>query len=129
MMHNTTRDEREFTRTPVHVAATVVARDGSGVEGRSRTLSMNGMFVECAGRLPTGAPCRVVLTLGDGAVRVEAEGRIATHTADGMGIAFERVAPEDFGHLKRLVLYHAPDMDRAEAEIAGHLGIKDRVRS
>jgi len=128
-MDATTRDEREFTRTPVQVAATVVARDGTGVEGRSRSLSMNGMFVVCAGRLPTGAPCRVILSLGEGAVRVEVEGRIATHTVDGMGIAFDRVAPEDFGHLKRLVLYHAPDVGRAEAEIAGHLGIKDRIRS
>jgi len=127
-MNSSTRDEREFSRTPVQVAAAVVARDGSGVEGRSRSLSMNGMFVECAGRLPTGAPCRVVLTLGDGAARVEVEGRIATHTVDGMGIAFDQVAPEDFEHLKRLVLYHAPDVERAEAEIAGHLGIKDRIR-
>jgi PilZ domain len=128
-MHNTARDEREFTRTPVHLAVTVVARDGSGVKGLSRNLSMNGMFVDCAGRLPTGAPCRVILPLGGGAARVEVEGRIATHTVDGMGIAFDRVAPEDFEHLKRLVLYHAPDVERAEAEIAGHLGIKDRIQS
>ena len=128
-MNTTIRDEREFSRTPVQVAVTVIARDGNGVEGRSPTLSMNGMFVRCDGRLPTGAPCRVVLTLGEGAVRVEVEGRIATHAADGMGIAFERVAPEDFGHLKKLVLYHAPDVERAEAEIAEHLGIKDRIRS
>lgn len=128
-MNTTTRDEREFTRTPVQVAATVIARDGTGVEGCSTVVSMNGMFVRCDGRLPTGAPCRVVLTLGDGAVRVEVEGRIANHAADGMGIAFEGVAPEAFGHLKRLILYHAPDVERAEAEIAGHLGIKDRIRS
>jgi hypothetical protein len=127
-MDMTTREEREFTRTPVQVAATVIARDGTGVEGRSQALSMNGMFVRCAGRLPMGAPCRVQLTLGDGAVRVEIEGRIATHAPEGMGIAFVGVAPEAFEHLKRLVLYHAPDVERVEAEIAGHLGIKDRIR-
>ena len=120
--------QREFTRNPVHVHAIVKAEDGHAIAGRTEELSMNGLFVRCADRLPEGSRCHVTLTLGDGESRIEVAARVANVTDTGMGVAFDEMDPDSFAHLKRLVLYNAADHGRVGAEIENHLGFKERIR-
>lgn len=119
--------QREFTRNPVHVAATVQTAAGEEIPGHTDQLSMNGLFVRCSELLALDTPCRVTLSLGDGETRIEVAARVANVTEEGMGLAFDEMEPESYAHLKRLVLYNAVDLDQVEAEIENHLGIKDRI--
>jgi len=120
--------QREFTRNPVHVRATVRGADGREIPGHTEELSMNGLFVRCDEQLPEDSPCHVTLTLGDDEARIDVAARVANVTGSGMGLAFDEMDPESFAHLKRLVLYNAADLGRVEAEIENHLGFKERIR-
>lgn len=121
--------QREFTRNPVHVATTVCDAEGRAIPGQTEELSLNGLFIRCADRLPVDSPCHVTLTLGDGQARIEVQARVASTNEAGMGIAFDEMEPESFAHLKRLVLFNARDhLEQVEAEIENHVGFKARIR-
>jgi len=120
--------QREFTRNPVLVATTLRTDGGAFIVGETDELSMNGLFIRCAERLPVDTPCHITLTLGDGQARIDVRARVASGNDVGMGIAFDEMEPDSFAHLKRLVLLHAQDLERVNAEIDNHVGFKARIR-
>jgi hypothetical protein len=120
--------QREFTRNPVQVTTTLRTDEGAVIVGDTEELSMNGLFLRCERRLPVDTPCHLTLILGDGQARIDVEARVASHSPDGMGIAFNAMEPESFAHLKRMVLCNAQDLDVVNAEIENHVGFKARIR-
>ena len=105
---------REFPRTDVIAAAEVTAADGTPIGvGKSRDLSLKGLYVECARRLPVGARCRVTLRALHPEDEIVIEGQVARVDAGGMAIEFERVPPECVELLQELVprLPPAPELD------------------
>ena len=119
-------DKREFTRVEVHVEVEAAAGPQRIVSGRVRNVSLNGVFMVCAEKLPAGEPCSVALILAgrDEPLRIEADGRVARIDDDGVAIEFTQVAPDDLGHLRNLVLYNAGQPDEVEEEFARHFGLK-----
>lgn len=120
--------QREFTRNPVRLPATVTFEGGHVVTGQTRELSMNGLFVECdPADTAIDTPCRVKLTLPDGSTELEMEARLANRLSSGLGIAFTGIDTDSFAHLKRLILFNASDYQRVSDEIEHHAGFKTRI--
>jgi len=118
---------REFTRNEIHIHATVRSEYGPDIQGQTRVLSMNGVFVESECALPVDSHCHVTLTLGDGETHIDVEASVAHVYDDGLALAFEEMEPESFQHLRRLVLYNARDLNRVEEELENHVGFKTRI--
>lgn len=118
-------NQREFTRVPIELRAEV---EGGGLSIRSsvtRSLSLKGLFVACTEQLPAGTECRITLFQGEGAFRIEAEGKVVNAHPDGIALQFTRILGiEDFEHLRKLVLYNAPDPDQVEDEFEHSAGIR-----
>lgn len=127
MSNDDSVNQREFTRNRVHFDVFITTGTGVEIHGVTREVSMNGMFVECDGRLAEDTPCHAAISLADGGVRVEVEAQVASVRSSGLGLAFCEMSPESFGHLRRLVLYNADDTARAQSELDNHIGFKTRI--
>jgi len=117
-------DHREFSRIPIQVRAEVTG--GGQVISSSGThrLSMKGMLLACEERLPDGTPCGISLFLGDGGLRIQAEGRVVRAYPEGLGLQFDRILGlESYEHLHKLLLYNAPDPEVVEGEFETALGL------
>lgn len=120
-------EQREFMRVPLQVRAEV--RGGGLVVASSatRNLSLKGLFVACTEQPPEGTDCEITLVLGEGAVRIQAEGSVVRCYPDGIALQFTRVLGlESFEHLRNLILYNSPDPDRTEDEFDDATGIHRR---
>lgn len=122
-------DLREFTRINRNLDVTVEL-SGRTLAGRSRDVSLRGALVTCGEVLSLGTTCTCTLILdgGEGQVRIRAAGVVLRHVADGMAIRFdEMLDPESYDHLCQLIRYNALDPEKAEREIAAHIGLKRPV--
>ncbi|MCP4640371.1 MAG: PilZ domain-containing protein [bacterium] len=119
-------DHRDFTRVEVHIAAEVASEGRSEIHGTIDDLSMNGVLVVCDEPYPVGAFCdiRLILRGGEETVRVEGRGQVKRVETPGMALEFTEIDADSVDHLRRLVLYNAPDSDRVESELDSSLGIK-----
>jgi len=118
---------REFTRNTVRMEVVVTSDDHRDIHGRSRELSLNGLYVMTCDQLKPGTRCHVTMTLSDDTTRIHAEGEVANVHDSGMGIAFDEMEPESFHHLRKLVLFNAKDTNIVESEMNHHLGFKKRI--
>ncbi len=119
---------REFTRNIIRLEVVVTADGRPDIPGRSREISMNGLYVMCCDTLPPGTECTVTITLNDGTTRIESTGHVINIHDSGMGIGFDEMEPESFQHLRKLVLLNAPDPDIVETELGNHVGFKARIQ-
>ena len=118
---------REFTRNVIRLEVQVSTDQQQEIPGRSREVSMNGLYVMCCDTLEPGTECTVTITLNDGTTRITSTGNVINVHDSGMGIAFDEMDPESFQHLRKLVLLNAPDPDIVEAELGNHVGFKARI--
>lgn len=119
-------DLRKFTRINRSLEA-IVQLSGRTLSGRTRDVSLRGALVTCGEVLSLGTTCTCSLILdgGDGQVRIRASGVVMRHVADGMGIRFDELLDrESYDHLCQLIRYNALDPEKAEREIAAHIGLK-----
>lgn len=119
-------DLREFTRINRSLDV-IVELGGRTLNGRSRDVSLSGALVVCDQVLSVGTKCTCTLILdgGEAQVRIRAAGAVVRHVKDGMAIRFDELLdPESYDHLCQLIRYNALDPDKAEREIAEHIGLK-----
>jgi hypothetical protein len=117
-------NQREFTRVPIRVRAEVKGGGLSIASSAPQTLSLKGMLVTCTEQLPKDTECQITLFLGDGDIQIEAEGTVVRCYPDGIALQFTRILGlESFEHLRKLVLYNAPDPDQVESEFNTSTGI------
>lgn len=119
-------DLREFTRINRSLEV-VIALPGRTLTARTRDVSLRGTLVSCGEVLSLGTTCTCTLILdgGEGQVRIRTAGVVRRHDAEGMAIRFDELLdPESYEYLCQLIRYNALDPDRAEREIAEHLGLK-----
>lgn len=123
-------ENREFTRSPLKMHVEISTDTGVMIECTIADISMNGVKVECASMLPVGAVCAVSIVLNTGGtpIRARATGKIVRGEGNTMAIEFTRVDDESLEHLRALVLYNSPDVDKTDGEIHEHPGIK-RIHS
>lgn len=122
-------NQREFTRAPVHVRATLSVEACADVAGEATQLSLGGVFVDCATIGAVGDHCRVILRLEGGTtgVQAEARGNIVRVEPGGVAVKFDEiVGAESLEHLRNLVLYNTLETDQVESEFAEHLGLHRR---
>jgi len=122
-------ERREFTRVPLRIQILVKGSDHLEFSVNTLDLSLRGVRVDCLEDAAVGQECELHLTLGEGpqAVQVEILGRVARVQEDGVGVEFEGIrGAESLDHLRRLVLYNAPDAARAEEEMLRHRGLRHR---
>lgn len=119
-------EQREFTRINRSLEV-VVELPGRMFAGHTRDVSLRGALVSCAQVLSLGTTCTVTLLLdgGEQIVRIRAAAVVVRHVADGLALRFEELLdPESYAHLCQLIRYNALDPDKAEREIAEHVGLK-----
>lgn len=94
-------------RVPLRVAVTVEPPRGPMIRGWARDLSVSGVFVEAAAKLPPGSRCTVTLALGQGTGRrdVRCDGTVARTDEAGMGIALQANDPDVTCELAREVMW------------------------
>lgn len=120
-------NQREFTR--VLVAARTLIKTGDATLSASQThsLSMKGMSIQSAERLPVGTECEITIVLVEGEAEIQVLGTVVAHLADGMAFLFTKILGlESFEHLRNLVFYNAQDVEQVETEFTSHTGIKKR---
>ncbi len=129
LVRNEGWNRREFTRVMLDLEAELELNSKTSVVGRTKDISLKGLFLRCAERPALGAPCSAVLHFaGRGSDhKVRAAGRVARTEPTGVGIEFLSVEAEGYEHLKNLIYYNTPDPAAAQAEFAGHLGLKRRA--
>lgn len=118
---------REFTRCQTAMDVDIASGERR-VEGSTRDVSLNGLYLYGERSFPAGTRCQVVLFIGgrESGARVEAVGRVARVDAEGIAVTFEEVSLEGYQHLKQLVLLNAPDPDQVAEEIEQHVGLRRR---
>ena len=119
-------NRRLFTRVDINLHVEVAPGQERTFTGTIRNLSLNGMFVVCDACPPCGVTCHATICLegGGGVLPVGVGGTIVRADAGGVAVAFTRISPDGFGHLRRLVLYNATDADQVEQELARSVGLK-----
>ena len=120
-------DLREFTRINRSLDVVIELAGGRKLAGRSRDVSLTGALVVCDQVLSVGTKgtCTLILDGGEAQVRLRAAGTVVRHVADGMAMRFDELLdPETYDHLCQLIRYNALDPDKAEREIAAHIGLK-----
>jgi hypothetical protein len=120
-------NQREFTRVLV-AARTVIKSAGTTLSAsQTHSLSMKGMSIQCAERLPKGAECEISIILVDGEAEIQVQGNVVAHLPDGMAFVFTKILGLDsFEHLRNLVFYNAQDVEQVEDEFKSHTGIRKR---
>lgn len=121
-------NRREFTRVRVNLLTELRSGESVDIAGTLSNVSMSGLLLTCATRLPVDTPCDISLMLEGGAeiVSIQTEGKVIRSDAEGLAIQFTKIiGPESLAHLQNLVLYNSGDqVDQVESELAGHVGIK-----
>ncbi|KAA3620403.1 MAG: PilZ domain-containing protein [Calditrichaeota bacterium] len=120
-------DQRKFTR--VHIQVEVETEEGcvQRMHGETNDLSLGGFFVETADEMEVGYEGRMEILLDGGldVVPIEIQGKVVRACDDGYGIEIVKVYGVDsFSHLRNLVIYNAPDVQKVQSEFEFYAGLK-----
>lgn len=119
-------DLREFTRINRSLEV-VIELPGRTLAGRTRDLSLRGALITCGQELSLGTTCRCTMILdgGEGQLRIQVAGVVMRHVKDGLAMRFDELLDgESYDHLCQLIRYNALDPEKAEREIAEHIGLR-----
>lgn len=124
-------ERREFTRVPMELDVDLDLGPRTRVTGNSRDLSLKGVFLRCAEKLPVGSTCQATLHFAgrEQELRIEAQGKVARFEDTGLGIEFTQMNNESYGHLRNLLLFNARKPMNVEREFESHLGLRARSAS
>ena len=108
----TKRIPREFTRTRTNLSVQVVGTNEETLSsGKSRDLSLNGVFLECSQKLPLGSNCQIIMVLDasdqDGAI--QARGQVSRVDTDGMAIHFNELPMDSYEKLRNLLICYTSE--------------------
>ncbi len=120
-------EQREFTRVPIAFDVRIAVA-GRPIDGaRVKDLSMKGMLVMTGERPPVGTPCEAVISLVAGEVEIRTSGVVAADNALGFGMEFSTIdGLESYIHLRNLVIFNSPDVEKVEEEFQAHSGIRKK---
>jgi hypothetical protein len=101
-------EKREYQRVVVRLEAEVSSETKAQISGWTKDISIKGIFVMCADRLPLGYPCRCRISLGSalrGAPVVIVDGKVVRCDESGVGIQFSPVAVEGLKKLREYFVF------------------------
>lgn len=113
---------RSFTRVPIKLRVELYADETKVECDETRDVSLSGVYLVTAQRLPLGARCRIVLLLGgsNSDLEIQLDGRIARVDAAGMGAEFTAMSIDSFYHLRNLVMNNFGETEAIEQELHDH---------
>ena len=81
------------------------------IQGYSKNLSLNGIFVNTDERIELETTCeiRIRLTGSVDKIELQIKGRVARISNNGMGIVFDSMDVDSYSHLKNIVQYNSID--------------------
>jgi hypothetical protein len=107
-------ERRRKMRVGFHTQIVLVA-GGAKIrsEGRSRDLSLSGIFVNTGEKISVDTPCKVEVALSGTAepLVLQMDGRIIRNDPSGIAITFDSMDLDSYTHLKNIVRYNADDPD------------------
>ncbi|MDR3579177.1 MAG: PilZ domain-containing protein [Oryzomonas sp.] len=109
---------RKFSRVPFRVNATIKTADRQ-FYGNVENLSMSGMFLCTAERLPEGEPVEITIVLSGTSPElfVGFTGRVSRETENGIAFSFEKIDLDSYTHLKNIIAYNSEDAEQVMEEI------------
>jgi len=126
-MTNEGSNQREFTRVQVNVRTEIRAGGKTIAGAPTHSISMKGMSIQTAERLPVGTECEIRLILVDGDAEIRVQGTVVVNLADGIVFQFIKVLGlESYEHLRNLVYYNTTDVEQVESEFNAHAGIRKK---
>jgi len=101
------RHSRVVFATRIQILLDVEGRQEQ-LEGRSKDLSLKGIFVVSDKRFPPGTRCVVKTCLTGTVEKIELvmKAKVVRQTAKGIGIVFDSMDVETYSHLKNIVRYN-----------------------
>jgi hypothetical protein len=118
-------NKRIFTRVPPHIDVQVEAAERPRIQGRTRDVCMNGLYMVSEAVLPVDTPCRVTLLLSGTEERIQVNGRVVRVDGSGMAMCFtEILGLESYEHLRNLLLHNAELAAQIEKELNESIGLK-----
>ena len=111
---STENDRREKVRVHFQTQIIVEAENAKiQMEGSSRDLSLNGIFVNTDQDIPVQSTCKVKILLSGlkPPMFLEMEGRIVRTDESGVAISFESMDLDSYTHLKNIVRYNVSNPD------------------
>jgi hypothetical protein len=109
---------RRFSRVPFRVNATVKTADRQ-FYGNVENLSMCGMFLSTAERLPEGEPVEITIVLSGTSPElfVGFTGRVSRESEYGIAFSFEKIDLDSYTHLKNIIAHNSEDAEKVMEEI------------
>ncbi len=120
-------NKREFTRVAVQVPVEVQAGGQVLMGVITGNVSMKGLLLKTEQSLAEGTACTLRIPLVAGIAEIRAEARVVRVYPGALAFQYTRIlGTESFDHLRRLVVYNAPDVEQVESEFQAHAGIRPR---
>lgn len=116
-------ERRKFSRVLAAMKIEIRSGKQTVISSVLKNISMGGLFVVTAEKLPLEAECRITIFLEgpQPKSRIEARGKVVRVTDEGLAIHLqELLGPESYTHLRNLILYNAPDTEKFEKEMESH---------
>lgn len=118
----TPTEQRDATRVQTRLEADVIQGETTVRAGRSRDLSLGGVYVFCSETFAPRSDCEVRLYLDgrDSGTSVLARGKVARVDEEGMAIQFRGIGIESYEQLRDLILFNADDAGQIHEEFERH---------
>jgi len=117
---------RKFSRVQFHVSASIKTATRH-FRGSVENLSMNGMLLVTAERLPVNEMVEITIALigTSPEVSVSFSGRVSRITDQGLGFLFDKIDIDSYTHLKNIIAYNSDDSEKVMDEI--HQAIDEKM--
>ncbi|MFQ5510005.1 MAG: PilZ domain-containing protein [Leptospirillia bacterium] len=99
---------REFRRQNLRFPVRLMV-SGREVEGKTASLGMGGMFLNCTRKISPDTVLKLRMMPGQTASfgPLELEGKVAYLMDGGVGIRFTAFTPDNYRRLREVLVYHA----------------------
>ncbi|SPD74759.1 conserved hypothetical protein [uncultured Desulfobacterium sp.] len=118
-------DNRRFTRIRFGVQAELTVNGEVYHVDQIINLSIGGCLLSLNEEFKTGSQCQVKIMMDptNSELNIVIEGEIVRCEQRTVAVKFTAIDPDSLFHLRRVVLYNAPDTKLVEDEIQRHPGL------
>lgn len=118
-------NNREFTRSPFTMEATLFPENGKEIVGEISNVSLYGLFLKTknTGSMGTKKPLRLLIHLSgeNSKLKINCQAAVAHVDDNGMGIHIEGLSVDAFLHWKNFVAYASGDCELVEKEFTQYV--------
>lgn len=122
-------EKRELTRVAFNIEAAVKYGDQT-FTGKVENLSLNGMFIQTAGKVKPRDTVEITIHLAGETSELEVNltGTVIRTTPEGIGLQFQKVDLDSFIHLRNIVAYNSEDEDKVMEEFFKFINHKSAAK-